>query len=380
MKATALERQITLKHIVIDDQRMIGIKFYPDKVVHALIKTLDNPRWSEKFGLVIVQNNSKNLSDIFDKFKGVAWVNCQYFFTNRPIHNGNEVLSVDDFRKRKPKSNWKYCPEDFYQKLEIRKYSINTARVYITMFERFMNHYRPIDNLMALGENEISRYLQSLVLTKKSDSYINQSINAIKFYYEVVLGMPNRFYSVERPIKREALPKVISKESVLKMIEACHNIKHRCIISLLYSAGLRRSELLHLKISDIDSDRMTITVREGKGKKDRITLLSKRLLIDLRTYYKSFRPKDLLFEGPHGEPYSETSVSKIVKRAAQKVGINKSVSPHTLRHSFATHLLENGTDLRYIQTLLGHTSLKTTEIYTHVAVKGINKIENPLDL
>lgn len=330
--------------------------------------------------MVILPNTSQNLTLIMDKFKGVAWVNGQYFFTNRPIHSGNAELSVDDFRKRKPQANWKFCPEAFYQKLEIRKYSLNTARIYISMFERFMNHYKHIDSLLKLGENEINQYLQSLVIAKKSDSYINQSINAIKFYYEVVLEMPNRFYQVERPFKQESLPKVISKESVLKMINGCKNIKHRCIISILYSAGLRRSELLNLKINDIDSERMTIRVNQGKGNKDRITLLSTRLLKDLREYYKAYLPKTLLFEGPHGEPYSETSVSKIVKRAAYYAGITKPVTPHMLRHSFATHLLENGTDLRYIQTLLGHTSLKTTEIYTHVAINGMSKIKNPLDL
>jgi integrase/recombinase XerD len=144
-----------------------------------MIKELPNPRWSEKYDMVILLNTPKNIQSIFDKFKGVAWVNCQYFFINRPIHNGNEVLSVDDYRKRKPKPHWKYCPEAFYQKLEVRKYSLNTARVYIAMFEKFMNHYKRVQNLMELGEREISSYLQRLVIEKKSDAYINQAINAI---------------------------------------------------------------------------------------------------------------------------------------------------------------------------------------------------------
>lgn len=192
--------------------------------------------------------------------------------------------------------------------------------------------------------------------------------------------MPNRFYSIERPIRKESLPKVISKEGILKMIDSCHNIKHKCIIELLYSGGLRRSEVLNLRLADIDSDRMTITVVEGKGKKDRITLLSEKMLIDLRKYFIEYRPKHLLFEGPYGKAYSETSISKIVSRAAKKGGLRKRVTPHMLRHSFATHLLENGTDLRYIQTLLGHNSSRTTEVYTHVAIKGLTNIRNPLDL
>jgi integrase/recombinase XerD len=192
--------------------------------------------------------------------------------------------------------------------------------------------------------------------------------------------MPNRFYSVERPFKKESLPKVISKESVIKMIDVCPNIKHRCIVALLYSSGLRRAALLNLKISEIDSERMTIRVTQGKGKKDRISILSKRLLGDLREYYRAWRPKEYLFEGQEGRRYSATSVAKIIDKAAKKAKIAQKVSPHMLRHSLATHLLENGTDLRQIQTLLGYNSLKTTEIYTHVAVQGMNKIKNPLDL
>jgi len=188
-------------------------------------------------------------------------------------------------------------------------------------------------------------------------------INSIKFYYEVVKGMPNRFYSIERPRKKEALPKVISLEEVKGIILNTNNIKHKCIVSLLYSAGLRRSELLNLKLQDIDSKRMSILVKNSKGGKDRVTLLNENVLKDLRKYYKEWKPQKYLFEGKEGTQYSATSVVKIIKNSAKKAGINKSVSPHILRHSFATHLLENGTDLRYIQELLGHSSSKTTEIY-----------------
>jgi site-specific recombinase XerD len=192
--------------------------------------------------------------------------------------------------------------------------------------------------------------------------------------------MPNRFYNIERPRKDKKLPLVLSKEHILQIIENTNNIKHRCIVSLLYSSGLRRSELINLKISDIDSSRMLIRVQDAKGSKDRYSLLSNTALKDLRAYYKQWKPKVYLFESPKGEKYSPNSVGKIVTNAAIKAGINKRVSPHTLRHSFATHLLENGTDLRYIQLLLGHSSTKTTEIYTHVAKSSFNSIKNPLDL
>jgi integrase/recombinase XerD len=176
--------------------------------------------------------------------------------------------------------------------------------------------------------------------------------------------MPNRFYSIERPRKREILPKVISLEEVQSIIKNTNNIKHRCIVSLLYSAGLRRSELLNLKMEDIDSKRMVITVKNGKGNKDRQTILSESVLKDLRKYFLEWKPKIYLFESPEGNPYSPESIVKIIKNAARKANIKKNITPHMLRHSFATHLLENGTDLRYIQVLLEHSSTRTTEIYT----------------
>ena len=180
------ERNITLKHIVLGDKKYIGLQFYPDKVIQAIVKQLPERKWSNHFGMVVLPNNKTNLTAVFDAFKGVAWINTKYFFVNRPVNIGNEQLSVDHYRKRPPKVNLKYCPESFYQKLELRRYSLNTARVYITMFERFINFYPAVNDPMNLSELEVKKYLQSLVQQNKSDSYINQAINAIKFYYEVV--------------------------------------------------------------------------------------------------------------------------------------------------------------------------------------------------
>ncbi len=375
-----MERQITLKHLHINGQKMVGIKFYPDKLIQQVIKQLPEPKWSEKYGMVYIKNTPDNVAAIFEKFKGLCWINCKHFYINRPVSVHNETPDIEFYRKRVPENGKRLVPEDFLQKLEVRKYSLNTARSYISHFEMFINHYARVQNLMELGEQEINEYISHLVKAKKSDSYIKMSINAIKFYYEVVLEMPNRFYSIGGPMKKESLPKVISKESVFKMIESCTNIKHKCIIELLYSSGLRRNELLNLEISDIDSDRMLITVRESKGRKDRVTLLSNQLLKDLRIYYLTYRPKKYLFEGAKGNRYSSTSVARIIYKAARKAKIHKKVTPHILRHSFATHLLESGTDLRYIQSLLGHNSSRTTEVYTNVALKGLENIRNPLDL
>src|SRR5690606_32339655 len=325
-----------------------------------------------------VPNSPAALDGIFEKFRGVAWVNCNHFFTNSGFSRNNEDINVDWFRKREHPDGYRRCPESYLLKLELKRYANNTVKTYVSCFEAFINHYIHIEP-EHINENDIRAYLQKLIQEGSSNSYINQAINAIKFYYEVVMEMPNRFYGMERPRVEEKLPKVLSKEEVLSIIANTNNIKHKCIVSLLYSAGLRRNELLNLIPEDIDGKRMTIKVRGGKGNKDRFTILSETLLKELREYYKLWKPRTHLFEGPMASRYSPESVSKIVSSAAARAKIKKRVTPHMLRHSFATHLLEAGTDLRYIQVLLGHKSTKTTEIYTHVATNVFFKIKNPLD-
>ena len=281
------QKTVTLKHIYYKETRWIGLKFYPDKVLQALVKTLPSPKWHQESGCVIIKNTKGNLSRVFNMFKGVAWVNCKHFFTNKPVNTHNPILSVDCLRKRKLPQGYRICPEDYFQKLELRKYSLNTAKAYVACFEGFINHYKDTKDLMALTEIEIKAYLQTLVQSGKSDSYINQAINAVKFYYETVQGMPNRFYHIERPIKAEKLPEVLSKQEVRAMIGNTANIKHRCIISLLYSAGLRRGELLALKPKDIDSQRMAIHVEGGKGNKACPEELRELILCLVCGYYQN---------------------------------------------------------------------------------------------
>ncbi|MEM7549664.1 MAG: phage integrase N-terminal SAM-like domain-containing protein [Bacteroidota bacterium] len=237
----AAGKKITLKHLLINGKKQIGLKFYSDKVIQALIKGIPGIKWSDKYDMAYTQNTSTNLNLIYQTFKGVAWINGQYFFTDRPLHYGQEKISVDFYRKRPASKLRRHVPEDFLQKLEIRKYSLNTAKTYISMFEKFMNYHKHVENLMAIDEEMIHKYLQHLVQKGLSDSSVNQSINAIKFYYEVVKGMPNRFYAVDRPMPKETLPKVLSKEDIGKMIAGIRNIKHRCMVSMLYATGLRRA-------------------------------------------------------------------------------------------------------------------------------------------
>jgi integrase/recombinase XerD len=372
-------QHITLRHYFINQERCVGILFYPNKVIQALIKELPGVKWSKEYQIVYVKNNPENLNRIYKTFRGVAWVNSKYFFKNKPVNTyGDGSGDISWAENRNLPEDYKKCPKEYLQKLQLKKYSNSTIKTYVMAFEKFMNHYKEND-LCQLNENHIRDYLSTLVKKGFSNSAINQAVNAIKFYYEIVLDMPNRFYEIERPIKEHKLPKVLSKEEVLSIIDHTNNMKHRCIVSLLYSAGLRRSELINLKIPDIDSKRMLIRVEDAKGNKDRYSLLSNTVLQDLRRYYLQYKPQKYLFEGPHNEKYSSTSIASIIKNAAEKAGIKKNVTPHMLRHSFATHLLENGTDLRNIQALLGHNSLKTTEIYTHVAATSFNKIKNLLD-
>ncbi len=374
-------KRITLKHLVIDKKKMIGLKFYPDKVLQALIKQLPNVKWLTESDQAIIPNSAKNLSTIYATFKGVAFVDGKYFYRNKPLTNPvspAKQVTLSSFLHRTTNPDYRNCPREYIEKLVLKKYSISTAKTYISLFEGFINYYKAID-LMQLSEDHIRQYLLVQIEKGKSESSINQIINSIKFYYEMVLNMPNRFYYIERPRKKEKLPEVLSKQEVNRILSNTNNIKHKCILSVIYSAGLRVSELINLKMSDIDSTRMVIRIEDAKGGKDRYTLLSKNVLIDLRYYFKQYRPKVHLFEGLHDRPYSATSVLKILKKASAKAGIKKMVKTHMLRHSFATHLLEQGTDLRAIQTLLGHSNISTTEIYTHVANTIMKGIRNPLD-
>ncbi len=219
------------------------------------------------------------------------------------------------------------------QKLVLKKYAHNTVKTYVSYFEALINfdRSRPLNDS---NEHDILRYLKELFGQGKSDSYVHQAIKSIKLYYEIVQSMPNRFYHLERPRKKKKLPTVLSAAEIKFMFRSVPNLKHKCIIGLLYSAGLHRNELIQLQMTDIESRRMMIRVHQGKGNKDRYTILSKSLLEDLRKYYLVWRPVKYLFEGPGRGKYSSTSVANIVRGAAKKAGINKRVAPQFC-YSFA---------------------------------------------
>ncbi|MEA2103112.1 MAG: site-specific tyrosine recombinase/integron integrase [Candidatus Cloacimonadota bacterium] len=269
--------------------------------------------------------------------------------------------------------------EQYKNMLTQKRYSENTKKIYSKYFHDFTNYFID-ENMEELTRSQINNYLLKLIKSKNiSISQQNQRINAIKFFYEKVLGRDKQYYKIHRPRKEKKLPDVLSKAEVNAIIQNTRNIKHKAILSLIYSAGLRRGELLNLRISDIDSNRMMIKIRNSKGKKDRYSILSKNTLQILRIYYKEYHPGNWLFESPKKSRYSASSIQKILKRSVRKAGIHRNVNIHMLRHSFATHLLEQGTNLRIIQELLGHESIKTTEIYTHISNRDLKNVINPFD-
>lgn len=273
-------------------------------------------------------------------------------------------------------------PHGYIERLERKRYSENTINIYCSYMRSFMRYFSMNNiELDAITSDQINAYILSLIKIKRiSASQQNQHINAIKFYYEKVLGRDKVYYSIiERPKKALQLPKVLSEAEIMRILKNAENLKHKAILSTIYSAGLRRSELIGLRKEDILFDKNIIFVRGAKGKKDRTTILSDSVAIVLKRYLKDNSPNYWLFEGPSRRQYSATSVAIILKQAAKRARINRNVTPHMLRHSFATHLLEQGVDIRYIQHILGHESSRTTEIYTHISKKSLAKIKSPLD-
>lgn len=268
---------------------------------------------------------------------------------------------------------------DFELYLNQLRYSPNTVKTYIAALRVFFSYMkdRPIDSIT---KTDIESFNTEYILSKGySASYQNQVINAIKCFYSNRMNLHFELHELERPIKAKQLPVILSLEEVENLLSAISNKKHLAIISLIYSCGLRVGDVLRLRISDIDSDRGLIHIKGGKGKKDRIVPLSHCVLELLRSYYLKYRPEVYLFNGDHSPQYSSSSIQKVFKRAIKKARIEKRCSLHTLRHSYATHLLEAGTNLRIIQEILGHGSPKTTQIYTHVSSEQFSRVVSPIE-
>lgn|SRR5690606_33403017 len=266
-----------------------------------------------------------------------------------------------------------------HQKMVLKGFSISTIRTYQQELKYFFSFFEQQD-YKTITKEQIEGFVYHLIIKYKiSEQKQNTTINAIKCYYEHTLGMPREYYTITRPKKSVNLPNVLSEEEVVAILEFPENIKHRAILHTIYGAGLRVGEVIRLRVKDIRSDDGYIFIKDSKGKKDRHTVLSNHLLLLLREYYKEHKPSYWLFEGQDGGQYSSRSIQSIYRAAANGAGVNPWSTPHTLRHSFATHLMKKGINIRYIQSALGHNSTKTTEVYTKVL--GINNktLTSPLD-
>lgn len=271
------------------------------------------------------------------------------------------------------------CPPELILKLKELRYASSTIKIYESSFLEFVNYYNK-EEIEQISERQIIAYLRYLVMERQvSESTQNQAINAIKFYYERVLGGQRKVYHIDRPRRERTLPAVLSTTEVAAIIKHTTNKKHALMLMIAYGGGLRVSEVINLKLIHVEIDKLRLFIRLGKGGKDRYTLLSKKSLTMLTAYLADYKPVEYVFESPGGGKYTASSAQKVFNQAAVRAGIKKPVSFKALRHSFATHLLENGTDLRYIQHLLGHQSSKTTEIYTHVTTRGWENLSSPLD-
>ncbi|WP_246853837.1 tyrosine-type recombinase/integrase [Rufibacter aurantiacus] len=370
---------LRLQPLLHEGKEVLQVSFTYNRQLYARLKESGACRWLPKEMCFSLDTGSHGIHALLDRLQGVAlvWLSATVKVKDMSVlrrlweqsyHKDGDYLS---------------CPLTYLEKLQLLNYSLNTIRTYHSLLVRFLNAHRDsgmrkIDTFTA---EEINQYHRQMVQSQAySFSFVNQSINAVKFYYQRVLGHQSlELNGVERPEKPDRLPTVLSKEEVARILSATENLKHRCLLQLLYAGGLRIGEVINLKVTDVQSERNLLLIRGGKGKKDRTTLLSKRLLESLRAYYRKYRPKIWLFEGQQGGQYTADSIRHVFNGCLEKSGVGRKVTPHSLRHSFATHLLEQGTDLRYIQALLGHQSSKTTEIYTHITSYGLEGIKSPLD-
>jgi len=342
-------------------ERVILIRFAYDTELIKKVKKIRGIRWSPDLKAWYIPDS--------DEYRGMLEASFPDFKNETGMQKA-EGLSKDDTLAQ---------IEKFTQWLRSKRYSENTVKTYTEALRVFLQFFSD-RALNTIGNEDIVIFNNEYILKKKlSASYQNQMVNAVKLFFQTVQNRRLDIEKIHRPKKSKTLPNVLSKEEVKAILEVHGNIKHRAMLSLIYACGLRRGELLHMKISDIDSKRNIVIIRQSKGKKDRIVPLSQRILEMLRDYFRACKPKYWLFEGQAGGQYSEKSLQSVLKQALKKAGIRKPVSLHWLRHSYATHLLESGTDLRYIQELLGHNSSKTTEIYTHVSTKNLQQIKSPFD-
>jgi site-specific recombinase XerD len=358
-------------------KNVLSIRFAYDDEIKSHLQKLENVLWSRTLRCFYMELSLENISILFTHLKNPNWTvvssELQAFIdksniaVKRKSHLVAEIPEPHTVDLRK-----------FRKWLLQKRLSENTVHTYVDITATYLK-YALLKKADLFSTKTVAAFNYDYIfIPNKSISYQNQFISGVKKFFEYK-GYSYEAISIERPRKEKKLPVILSGNEVKALFSTITNLKHKALLSLLYSAGLRIGEAIALEITDIDSQRMLIHVRQAKGKKDRYTLLSVVFLEILRAYYLAYKPKKYLFEGQDGGHYSNASAQKVLKNALFKAGITKKATLHSLRHSFATHLLEKGTDIRYIQELLGHSSPKTTMIYTHVTQTSLKKIKNPFD-
>ena len=376
-------------------QECMGIFFVFNRELEMVVRKIREIKWSQTHKCWWLPLGRENYELVCTALKGVANIQTKELQDYQAKRNTiAATITPSPSSWAKPSlpgptaPTWKLSEKnlqalaDFVEQLKLKSYSSSTIRTYRSEFLQLLIllKHKAVDDLTV---NDLRRYFvycaDELHLTENT---LHSRINAIKFYFEQVLKREKFFWEIPRPKRHLILPKVLGEAELRRLFAAVRNLKHKAILFTAYSAGLRVSEVVNLKISDIDSDRMQIFVRKAKGKKDRYVMLSPLILDILRSYLKQCKPMPsiYLFEGNKpGMPYSVKSAQKVFQLAKNTAGIRKQVGFHSLRHSFATHLLEKGVDTHYIKDLLGHFSIKTTEIYLHVKKESLVNILSPLD-
>ena len=352
-------------------QAIVKVSFSFDKEVIALVKNQKGARWSQTLRSWYFLKEEFQLNQFYNALKDIVFID----YSRLKLKPNPAPISKAHVKEKVATQ----LPEEYKEQFILKRYSQNTIKTYSSCFLKFMQFFKD-KKLEAISKEEIKKFILYLIRQKKvSPSTQNQYINAIKFYYEKVLKQPKMVFSIERPRKRKHLPKIISEEELFRLLKSTKNLKHKAITALLYASGLRVSEIINLKPSDLNFHNHTLLIKQSKGFKDRISLMGESTSLVLKKYIKEYQPKAYLFEGQFGGRYSPRSINKFLKRNAKIAQIASPISAHTLRHSFATHLLNNGTDIRFIQELLGHNSSRTTERYTHVSKRVLERVESPID-
>jgi integrase/recombinase XerD len=372
-----------VKHVVVEQawhkgRTCLFLKFEYDAALIALVKTMADARWSNTYKAWYISYYEGAVDLIQDTLKpaGIRLVQ-----NNSPDeHSEPEPLKQAGGALPLLTPEQERQIKQFIYWMRSRRYGESTVGTYANALKVFLRYYthKPVSEIT--NEDLVVFNHDYILASHFSASYQNQVVNAVKLFF---ISIENRVIDlnlVHRPKREKVLPNVLSKEEVKRILSAPLNIKHKAMLSLIYSCGLRCGELIKLRPEHIDSKRGLVLIKQSKGKKDRIVPLSGKILRLLRDYYKVYKPDNWLFEGQvKGNMYDERSLQSVLKQSVAKAGITKPVTLHWLRHSYATHLLESGTDLRYIQELLGHSRSTTTEIYTHVSNKEIQKIVSPFD-